>query len=67
MAQSSPNIRRLEERSIGVVDRIELLTVRLQFVKPVRNQLGHLDCQRSAAVADRRRRRHRMGRVRRRP
>jgi len=31
---SSPKIRALEERSIGAIDRIELLTVRLPFVKP---------------------------------
>jgi O-succinylbenzoate synthase len=34
MDESGSNIRALGERSIGAIDRIELLTVRLPFVKP---------------------------------
>jgi len=34
MDEPGSNIRALGERSIGVIDRIELLTVRLPFVKP---------------------------------
>ena len=34
MDESAPNIRALGERSIGSIDRVELLTVRLPFVKP---------------------------------
>jgi o-succinylbenzoate synthase len=32
--EESPNIRALGERAVGAIDRIELLTVRLPFVKP---------------------------------
>ncbi|HEV7485864.1 MAG TPA: o-succinylbenzoate synthase [Thermoanaerobaculia bacterium] len=34
MDESGSNIRALEERSIGAIERIEMLTVRLPFVKP---------------------------------